>query len=343
MSDFPGVQRIRDGIATRLGRFVTLPGASAAHRGSIGWVYGGAGVADRLVFGGKNTSDAVAWEDLGQAALDGRYVNVTGDTMTGSLTISSTLPEFRLYDSDAASDEKYWRLRADAGIFKLDTVNDAFSSSTAAMTFNRSGQTPTAPTISGLAGTGTRVVEASSVGLLSAGSNLGLVHLNTTSFSAVTAVSVNDVFSATHDNYRIILQIDAHATSNAGTLFRFRVGGADDAGAAEYNYALQSNNNAPAAGTAGGVGGTTFILICNPVVGGTTTDLFGVYDIGQPFNSSARSALVGQTTALRSGVDWVMQSMGGFRGSDKSHTGFSIVSGSGNIAGVVRTYGLRNS
>lgn len=170
----------------------------------------------------------------------------------------------------------------------------------------------------------------------------GLVHLNTTVFSAVTSVSVDDVFSATYDNYKVFLQIDAHATANAHTLFRFRVSGADDAAASSYAYALWSYTSGAISGAAGSAGATS-IIVYFAATAATTTDLGADYTIYQPFSSSARSVINGHAFALRSGVDWTDQVIGGARGIDKSHTGFSIVSGSGNIAGVVRTYGIRNA
>ena len=43
--------------------------------------------------------------------------------------------------------------------------------------------------------------------LATSGPNLGLVHIKTTSFSAVTSQPIDNVFSATYDNYRVVLKI----------------------------------------------------------------------------------------------------------------------------------------
>ena len=43
----------------------------------------------------------------------------------------------------------------------------------------------------------------------------GLVLLNTTSFSAVSSQSINDVFSATYTNYKIVLDTDASDSDTA--------------------------------------------------------------------------------------------------------------------------------
>jgi hypothetical protein len=47
------------------------------------------------------------------------------------------------------------------------------------------------------------------------------------SFTSASAISLNDVFSATYDNYKIILDANASNTSS-GFSFRLRVSGSDD-------------------------------------------------------------------------------------------------------------------
>ena len=49
----------------------------------------------------------------------------------------------------------------------------------------------------------------------------------TVSFTSASAISLNDVFSSTYDNYRIIFEGNASNTSS-GFNFRLRVGGSDD-------------------------------------------------------------------------------------------------------------------
>ena len=70
------------------------------------------------------------------------------------------------------------------------------------------------------------------------GPTAGMVLLNTTSFSAVASQSINDVFSATYDNYRIIFEGNASNTTT-GFNFRLRVGGSDDTNSV---YGKQSLN-----------------------------------------------------------------------------------------------------
>ena len=64
----------------------------------------------------------------------------------------------------------------------------------------------------------------------------GMVLLNTTSFSAVSSQSVNDVFSTTYDNYFLLLRTTA-STDNIN--IRMRVSGTDDTSANYSNLGLR--------------------------------------------------------------------------------------------------------
>ena len=58
-----------------------------------------------------------------------------------NVNFSGTYPNFRLYESDAATDEKYWRFRADGGLFAIEGINDAFSVGKSYYFIQRSGLT----------------------------------------------------------------------------------------------------------------------------------------------------------------------------------------------------------
>jgi len=64
----------------------------------------------------------------------------------------------------------------------------------------------------------------------------GMVLLNTTSFSAVSSQSVNDVFSTTYDNYFLLLRTTA---SSDNINIRMRVSGTDDTSANYSNLGLR--------------------------------------------------------------------------------------------------------
>jgi hypothetical protein len=70
----------------------------------------------------------------------------------------------------------------------------------------------------------------------------GLTLINTTSFSAVSSQSFDDVFSATYDNYKIFYRY-LKATTTSDAQLRMRVSGADNTSANykyHYGYSLSS-------------------------------------------------------------------------------------------------------
>jgi hypothetical protein len=67
----------------------------------------------------------------------------------------------------------------------------------------------------------------------------GLTLLNTTNFTAQTTVSINDVFSATYDNYKIVMHVPS---VNGGLSLRLRVAGTDTS-STDYTYIVGTANS----------------------------------------------------------------------------------------------------
>jgi hypothetical protein len=67
------------------------------------------------------------------------------------------------------------------------------------------------------------------------GGGSGLVKIATSTLSAASAATFNDVFSATYDNYRIVASFSA--TPTADLPYRFRVSGSDNT-TSNYNYQI---------------------------------------------------------------------------------------------------------
>lgn len=169
---------------------------------------------------------------------------------------------------------------------------------------------------------------------LTSGLEPGLVLLNTTSFSGVTSQSIDDVFSATYDSYRIIFYRDSVVTSTSGTYLRLRVSGSDLSSG--YNYAkvgVKSNNTTQ-----------TFYITAATEMGLVDgADSIGkavIIDLANPFRTT-------------SGTDKTFQFMGmgitsavnawfntyGWVDSATSYTGFSLINDTGNMTGSVSVYG----
>jgi hypothetical protein len=157
----------------------------------------------------------------------------------------------------------------------------------------------------------------------------GLVLLNTTSFSAVASQSINDVFSATYDNYRIV--INQNASVDTSFYFRLRVAGADNTAS---NYAWVKFLYRSGIQIDSGNGSDTFWnLATNSVV---RRGLITI-DIGQPFAT--------QNTVFNTQFSWSDASFqvsgiaGGNTSVTTSYTGFTIFPASGTITGEVSVYG----
>jgi len=147
----------------------------------------------------------------------------------------------------------------------------------------------------------------------------------TTSFTGVTSVSLNGVFSSTYENY---LLIGDHIGSAGGTspTMRLRVGGTDNT-VAKYqrvsyffgtaiSNAYSANQTSWSWGTHGTANSTYALTFIKPNLASTT-------------------ALIGNSTDGRG--------YGVSRGSDftdaTAFDGFSLIAGTGTITGTIRIYG----
>ena len=159
----------------------------------------------------------------------------------------------------------------------------------------------------------------------------GLTLINTTSFSAVASQSVNDVFSTTYDNYRIVLELTG--STNNVTNMRMRVAGADNSSANYWN-----NRTLGQATTVASDGATTadtsFLRVAEFESGIST----GSYDIFSPFKTQITSiqglnqfryAAFYQHSEMKTGQMTVTT----------SYTGFTLIASTGNITGTVSVYG----
>jgi hypothetical protein len=166
----------------------------------------------------------------------------------------------------------------------------------------------------------------------------GLTLISTTSFSGVTSQAINDVFSTTYDNYRILVKLDATASGNIGVDWRLRVSGADNSSAVygvTTNYGYQSIN-ASGFEVNGGFAATAWgrLVTCSTNGGGMTS-----IDIFSPFLATQTLAY-GHSVEFDSNTGAVRFSKGWRHNSATSFTGFSALS-SGNMTGKISVYGYK--
>jgi hypothetical protein len=155
----------------------------------------------------------------------------------------------------------------------------------------------------------------------------------TVSFSAASPVSLNDVFSARYDNYRIVIALtDSSATTNV--FFRFRVSGSDNSNAS-YNYMFDGYTQGGGSVPFTAAGATQLNLYQRTSSDKTTaSDLTCIL----PF-ATATTLLMGPTTAENT-VNFYSGSWGGNFDTTTSFTGFTLIGESGTLTGTVSVYGI---
>jgi len=166
---------------------------------------------------------------------------------------------------------------------------------------------------------------------LSSGLEPGMVLLNTTSFSGVASQSINNVFSATYKNYRVVID---YVTASGGNVtgMRLRSSGSDNSTSnyqklATYpsvtDVAFERANNA-----------SSWLLLSN-----SSGDSYSIaLDFINPFASLHTQvlALSGYRTTATSGNEIVSFAMG-FTGTT-SFDGFSLLSNGPNLTGTIQIY-----
>ena len=157
----------------------------------------------------------------------------------------------------------------------------------------------------------------------------------TVSFSGVSSVSLNDVFNATYENYRIVITADSSLAS-IDAQFRLRVSGADNTSA---NYIWDRGQSTQSSAYQGFSSGTSAAATSWNY--GAYSGLYssvGTIDLFRPFatdntggsaNSYYVDALSNHSTIYSSFLSTVTT----------PYTGFTIYPASGTFTGTVSVYG----
>lgn len=163
----------------------------------------------------------------------------------------------------------------------------------------------------------------------------GLVHIVTTSFSAVASQSFNDIFSSNFTNYKVILRNIVNASTQSNLTFKLRASGSDTS--TDYLYAIRileqsGSNSVITANTAQTSARLTdsrttqgvhmFLDFYNPFAANITH----INGMGTGFVVTAAAQTVNQT----------------IQNSTTSFDGFSLISASGNISGAISVYGYKD-
>ena len=171
---------------------------------------------------------------------------------------------------------------------------------------------------------------------ITGGKNVGLVHINTTSFTTQSTVAFTNIFTTAFDNYRIEISYIASATNELR--LQMANGGTGDGAATGYSYGLNYISGTATAFDRGSNGTSSAVIAFANNAGGT----YGIsMDVYSP-------KLTAQTVANLTGTQYNgishVTTYGGFiRSATTAYDGMVLFPASGTITGTVRVYGYRNS
>lgn len=168
------------------------------------------------------------------------------------------------------------------------------------------------------------------------GSAGGLVLINTTSFTGVSSVSLPaSTFSATYDNYRVVMNVDSSAAS-VGFNVRMRAAGTDNT-SSNYIWVRYGQTQGGYSGPV--AGGSLVTAIGITAISGTYTTS-SLLDFLMPFNSSYNTNIQFAGGYFDSTSNYLAQSGFGFTSVTTSYDSATFYPDSGTISGVVSVYGL---
>jgi hypothetical protein len=160
-----------------------------------------------------------------------------------------------------------------------------------------------------------------------------LVFLGKETFSAVTSVSIDDVFSADYTNYKVILNALSATVDETSLRLRVRASGSDLTSTTyEFGRYDVGAGGAEDPGTNNSVVQTSCIIgqLANNLGYGAQMDLY------DPFTLS-------NTRINQVGVGHSLNFVGGIVIDTLSYDGLTVFCDSGNMTGTITVYGIRES
>jgi len=165
-----------------------------------------------------------------------------------------------------------------------------------------------------------------------------LTLISATSFSASSAHNVDDVFSATYDNYLILITPTAMST-NLYVSMRMRVSSSDNS-SNNYGWSVvenSSSSSAPAGNYSNGLISSWYLMNGD---GANFVNGYIEMIIRSPY-LSARTAYNSRVASNQS-TNSYQNHGGGMLSVNTSYTGFTLIPTAGNMTGNVKVYGYAN-
>ena len=167
---------------------------------------------------------------------------------------------------------------------------------------------------------------------VAAGVAPGLVHINTTAFSAVSSVSLDNVFTSDYDNYRIMMS--ALASSSGDCNMRLRSGGTDATSGNYFRQLLDVYSTSVVSNSfSSETSWDNVFRMTTPTPGNLSMDLFDPNKTAHTTFTSLNGQFL---TAPR------QQFVSGGHTLSTAYDGITFSIDSGTITGTLRIYGYKN-
>jgi 3-polyprenyl-4-hydroxybenzoate decarboxylase len=166
----------------------------------------------------------------------------------------------------------------------------------------------------------------------SAGGAAGLVHIKEQTWSAVSSVNINDIFSSTYTHYKIIMTYSSSA-GDSEMKIRYRVAGADDTSAQyqDQRFIAEDTTN-PASQTVGQT--SSRFVIQNTSENVCEGTIFNPFLTARTYHTTVNSFVNG------AGNPRLTIYSGTFKNST-SFTGMTLIPASGTTTGKINVWGYK--
>ena len=167
--------------------------------------------------------------------------------------------------------------------------------------------------------------------------NGGLVYITETAITASASISINNCFTTTYSNYRVVISAAKHGSTATGLSIKLRASGTDTS--TGYYWGQLFANYAGTSGVGGGANATSYDT---QIIVDTAATTYGIIDIMGP------QAAV-QSGFMNLGCD--VRPLGaarfttGFLNNTTQYDGFTVLPNTGSFAasGSILVYGYRKA
>lgn len=167
------------------------------------------------------------------------------------------------------------------------------------------------------------------------GAASGFTLITSGSFSASSAVNINDCFSSTYNQYKIIVKYTNSDSGTRDARLRLRVSGSDASGA-DYSYGSDGARDNGADYTTSGANQNQFDF----GRANSSNNNYSSFEIITPFQAVPTVIYGGY--AGEDGTSAFFNTLGGRHSLSTSYTGCSIIALTGNLSGNYYVYGMSN-